>query len=256
MVRKSPTKSTKNKSTKKTATKSEPVKKAVSIETDFTGSPLNKDLDVNTDLNTSENIDEAEDMEAIESELIEVPVEEPVIKPMKVQEEPEEEVREAQEVMEPGTPINAPTEETKQEVKEDITQSFMDEINQTSGELIISNRTHFEILFSDLGYKSPDGRFDPLILPPYSQKDLELEGFTKEDLKRSKNLRNFIASGKVKLGKLEEKDKLDDTTLHASVFRSGNITGQVSIPFQGEYFKRWTEFVEKENNRYRRSRLD
>lgn len=253
MVKKTPTKSTKSKSTKpksastkKTSVKSKPAKKAVSIETDSTGSPLDKDLE----LNTSENFDEAADTEAIEKELIEVPVEEPIKRSPVIKEEIKEEVKEEvkEEIKEP--------EKTIEEPKKELTQTFMDEINETSGELIVSNRTHFEILFSDLGYKSPDGRYDPLILPPYSSKDLELEGFTKEDLKRSKNLRNFIASGKVKLGELEDKDKLDDTTLHASIFRNGNLTGQVSIPFQGEYFKRWTEFVEKENNRYNRSKLD
>lgn len=117
---------------------------------------------------------------------------------------------------------------------------------QTSGNYVFSNRTHMELLFSDLGFALGEGRSDPLVFSPYETKDLEEEGFEAADILKSKNLRKFIQSGKMKQGLLEEKDKLPETTLFSRYPHLGDDVMQQSIPFAGEYFKKYNKFVEDE----------
>lgn len=124
----------------------------------------------------------------------------------------------------------------------------------SSGNYIFANRTHFELIFSDLGFASPGDKFDPLILAPYEERDLEKEGFEPKEILKSKNLRNFIASGKIKHGPLKEEDKLPDTTLFANRRNMGDAPA-FSIPFQGHYFDLYQKFVNAEKRRYERAEV-
>jgi len=220
---------------KKTVTKPF-TKKAISVETDSAGNLKDKDLVYGTP-EESLDMSSSEEDRVIEKELNVVP-------------EKEDKV---------ASRVNTSNkkEVTKEAENAAEVPDFMNVMRETSKELVLSNRTHFELLFSDLGFATPDGRFDPLVLLPYETRDLELEGFSRDDLRKSKNLRNFIASAKVKFGGLDkEGDKLPETTIYNSVFRNGDVQGPVSIPFQGEYFVKWSEFVKKENDRYTKSKLD
>jgi hypothetical protein len=148
----------------------------------------------------------------------------------------------------PGRAPVSETIEPKEEVNPDL--SFFD--RDSTGTLIFSNRTHFELVFSDLGFPSPGDKFDPLIFKPYQERDLEKEGFTSDQIIGSKNMRNFIASGKMKHGKLEERDKLPENTKFASIRNLGNDVTSIGIKFTGHYLKLYQDFVAKEKRRYSR----
>jgi len=131
-------------------------------------------------------------------------------------------------------------------IKNDL--SFFE--RNSSGDLVFSNRTHYELVFSDLGFPSPGHKFDPLIFKPYQQRDLEVEGFTSEQVISSKNLRNFIAAGKMKHGPLTEKDKLSEDTKFAAVRNLGQDVTTIGIKFTGHYFDLYTKFCAKEKLRF------
>lgn len=122
---------------------------------------------------------------------------------------------------------------------------------ETNGELTFSNRTHFELVFSDLGFEAQNGSFDPLVILPYSVRDLEKEGFTKQQVVKSKNIRNFIASGKLMWGVMSEADKLPENTKFAAV-RNLGAEAAAKVKFSGQYFDKWEKFVALERSRFER----
>lgn len=122
---------------------------------------------------------------------------------------------------------------------------------ETNGELIFSNRTHFELVFSDLGFEASNGSFDPLVILPYTVRDLEKEGFTKQQVVKSKNIRNFIAAGKLMWGTMTEADKLPENTKFAAV-RNLGAEAAAKVKFSGQYFDKWEKFVALERSRFER----
>lgn len=168
-------------------------------------------------------------------------------------EKKEQDIAQSEAASVPAVPNVAmtPVIEPKEEVNSDL--SFFD--RPTSGELVFSNRTHFELIFSDLGFPSPGDKFDSLRFAAYQERDLEKEGFTSDQVIRSKNLRNFIASGKMKHGKLEEKDKLPENTKFASIRNLGSDVTSIGVKFTGHYFDLYQKFVAKEKQRYKRAEV-
>ena len=156
--------------------------------------------------------------------------------------------------IEDDEPVNTAPIETTKVLEDKRTPDLGIFEMASSGKYIFANRTHFELIFSDLGFASPGDKFDPLILGPYEQRDLEKEGFEPKEILKSKNLRNFIASGKIKHGPLKEEDKLPDTTLFANRRNMGDAPA-FSIPFQGHYFELYQKFVNAEKRRYERAEV-
>lgn len=99
---------------------------------------------------------------------------------------------------------------SRKSIAEEMQQEFL---VKTTGKLIISNTTNGEIIFGDLGYTAKDGRFDPLLLMPFETRDLEIDGFTIDELKKSKNFRGFLQKKWVKFGVLEEEHKVKFATI-------------------------------------------
>lgn len=156
--------------------------------------------------------------------------------------------------IEDDEPANTAPIETTKVLKDKRTPDLGIFEMASSGNYIFANRTHFELIFSDLGFASPGDKFDPLIMAPYEERDLEKEGFEPKEILKSKNLRNFIASGKIKHGPLKEEDKLPDTTLFANHRNMGDAPA-FSIPFQGHYFELYQKFVNAEKRRYERAEV-
>jgi len=241
----------KTESTKKPASNKKPAaQKAVGRDVNNAGNPIGGDTQLNI---ASPTTDEA----TIEGYLNEQPIPDGVPDEIKQVVKPTVESVTSFEGTPkvPLIPVDITNQHQPQEPK---LPSFMEEITDSSGELTFSNRTHFELIFNDLGYESKDGKFDPLIFKPYETKDLEMEGFERKDVVKSKNLRNFIHAAKIKHGKLaQDSDKLPDTTLFGSVRRNGDITkGQQSIPWHDTYSTAWETFIAKEKRLYDRSKVD
>jgi len=164
----------------------------------------------------------------------------------------DEEIAELKEKLEAASAPQKGENKEKPEEKKDPTDFFKKE---SSGKLIFSNRTHFELVFSDLGFPSPGDKFDPLVFTPYEERDLEAEGFTFEQIRKSMNMRNFVASGKIKHGKLEEGDKLPEDTKFGSIRNLGGDVTSIGVKFSGHYFKLYMDFIAKEKARFNKGEV-